>query len=56
MSELPGPGNYNNDDINTFGKNAVKVTIKGKVKENFDNGRPGPGQYENNFTFTKDRT
>jgi hypothetical protein len=30
MRELPGPGNYNNDDINSFGKNAIKVTIKGK--------------------------
>jgi hypothetical protein len=33
MSELPGPGNYASDEINAFGKNAVKVTIRGKSKE-----------------------
>jgi hypothetical protein len=56
MREMPGPGNYNNDDINSFGKNAVKVSIKGRPNDKVDSGVPGPGQYDNNFTFTKDRT
>jgi hypothetical protein len=41
--ELPGPANYNNEEINSFGKNAVKVSIKGKAKDTKDSGVPGPG-------------
>jgi hypothetical protein len=29
VSELPGPGNYN-DDSKTFGKDARSVTIRGR--------------------------
>jgi hypothetical protein len=41
--DLPGPANYNNDEVNTFGKNAIKVSIKGKAKDTRDSGVPGPG-------------
>ena len=41
--ELPGPGNYNNEEVNSFGKHAVKVSIKGKPKDMKGSEAPGPG-------------
>jgi hypothetical protein len=43
MSELPGPGNYSNEEINSFGKNAYKVSIRGKPKDEKLSDAPGPG-------------
>jgi hypothetical protein len=43
-SQLPGPGNYHNQE--EFGKAAPKFTIKGKPKDNNRNDSPGPGQYD----------
>jgi hypothetical protein len=41
-SELPGPGNYNND-FKAFGKGGVAATMRGKRDDFRPNNLPGPG-------------
>lgn len=38
-----------------FGKNAVKYSIRGKSPEKIGNDVPGPGNYNENLSPTKDR-
>ena len=45
-ADLPGPGNYNNSDLNSFGKNAPSVSLRGKAKDNKKSEIPGPGSYD----------
>jgi hypothetical protein len=50
---MPGPGTYVNDH-KAFGKDAVKVSIRGKPEDKTRNLSPGPGAYDPSSTFTKD--
>lgn len=51
MSELPGPGNYNN--VNEFGKDVKPIAIRGKPKDLKPSDIPGPGSYDANDTIVK---
>ncbi|CDW79521.1 UNKNOWN [Stylonychia lemnae] len=54
MADLPGPGNYaNNDD---FGKDVQTFSIRGKPNDTKPNLVPGPGQYQSDISPIKDRT
>ena len=52
--DSPGPGGY--DDHNQFGKGGVKYTFSGKPADMKDNGVPGPGNYNDDISPTKDRS
>ena len=54
-ADLPGPGNYNNSDLNSFGKNAPSVSLRGKAKDNKKSEIPGPGSYDQNSNNVKDK-
>jgi hypothetical protein len=53
ISEMPGPGNYN--DNNKFGKNTVSFYMGERVKDINKNANPGPGSYEDNRYVIKER-
>ena len=53
--EQPGPGQYYNDNLNEFGKNATTFSIRGKPQEQQRPNIPGPGQYDPNLNVLKDK-
>jgi len=57
VQQFPGPGNYG-EEINTFGRNAMKISLKGKPKERMGNQMPGPGSYDYSqaYRMTKDKS
>ena len=50
----PGPGGYEKHD--GFGKDGLRYTIQGKYQDLKDNGVPGPGNYNEDLSPTKDRS
>lgn len=50
--ELPGPGNYANQDL--IGKDSRSFVIAGKPKDMQDNRVPGPGAYDPTIHLVKD--
>lgn len=42
----PGPGAYESDQINEFGKNAPKVSMYGRAQTVKVEINPGPGSYD----------
>jgi len=42
---LPGPGS-NDADLNLMGKDAPKITLRGKPIRNDETISPGPGAYD----------
>ena len=55
MTDIPGPGNYENDFIG-FGKGGQKVSIIGKSKEMSHLDVPGPGSYDNSDRLVKNKS
>ena len=53
QQDRPGPGGY--DDGDYFGKNAQKVSIRGKSPDKIGNDNPGPGNYNADPSSVKDR-
>lgn len=52
--DLPGPGNYS-DDSKTLGKDGHKYTFSARHAEKMSDN-PGPGQYDGDFSQTKEKT
>ena len=50
---MPGPGGYEKHD--GFGKDGIKYSIRGKSPERQGNDNPGPGNYNDDVSPTKDR-
>ena len=50
---MPGPGGYEKHD--GFGKDGIKYSIRGKSPERLGNENPGPGNYNDDVSPTKDR-
>ena len=50
---MPGPGLYTGD-LNSFGKNAPSVLVRGKPKLDFSTLSPGPGAYSGRLDVIKE--
>lgn len=53
VSELPGPGNYNESSRTFGGKDTKSVTILGKPSDIRHDNIPGPGVYDPNSSVGK---